>query len=105
MLDMSLMRAVWVDPVARTARAQAGCLLGDVDRETQLHGLATVLGFVSNTGLSPSKSMGKQCAPSRSRSRQPHADLVEVPEQILEIGVHAVGPGPLEFLATVASRQ
>ena len=32
------------------AHAQAGCLLGDVDRETQLHGLAAVLGFVSNTG-------------------------------------------------------
>ena len=32
------------------ARAQAGCLLGDVDRETQLHGLAAVLGFVSTTG-------------------------------------------------------
>jgi FAD/FMN-containing dehydrogenase len=51
MLDMSLMRGVWVDPVARTARAQAGCLLGDVDRETQLHGLAAPLGFVSNTGI------------------------------------------------------
>jgi len=51
MLDMSLMRGVWVDPVTRTARAQAGCLLGDLDRETQLHGLAAVLGFVSNTGI------------------------------------------------------
>ena len=51
MLDMSLMRGVWVDPRARTARAQAGCLLGDVDRETQLHGLAAVLGFVSATGI------------------------------------------------------
>lgn len=51
MLDMSRMRGVWVDPDARTARAQAGCLLGDVDRETQLHGLAAVLGFVSNTGI------------------------------------------------------
>jgi FAD/FMN-containing dehydrogenase len=50
MLDMSLMRGVWVDPSAGMARAQAGCLLGDVDRETQLHGLAAVLGFVSNTG-------------------------------------------------------
>src|SRR6185369_8649133 len=29
---------------------QPGCLLGDVDRETQLHGLATVLGFISETG-------------------------------------------------------
>lgn len=51
MLDMSLMRGVWVDPGAGIARAQAGCLLGDVDRETQLHGLAAVLGFVSNTGI------------------------------------------------------
>jgi FAD/FMN-containing dehydrogenase len=51
MLDMSRMRGVWVDPATRTARAQAGCLLGDVDRETQVHGLAAVLGFVSNTGI------------------------------------------------------
>jgi len=51
MLDMSLMRGVWVDPRGRTARAQAGCLLGDVDREAQVHGLATPLGFVSNTGI------------------------------------------------------
>ena len=36
MLDMSLMRGVWVDPGRRIARAQAGCLLGDVDRETQV---------------------------------------------------------------------
>jgi FAD/FMN-containing dehydrogenase len=50
LLDMSLMRGVWVDPRRRLAHAQAGCLLGDVDRETQLHGLAAVLGFVSNTG-------------------------------------------------------
>jgi FAD/FMN-containing dehydrogenase len=51
MLDMSLMRGVWVDPTARIAHAQTGCLLGDMDRETQLHGLAAVLGFVSNTGI------------------------------------------------------
>jgi FAD/FMN-containing dehydrogenase len=51
MLDMSRMRGVWVDATTRAARAQAGCLLGDVDRETQLHGLAAVLGFVSNTGI------------------------------------------------------
>ena len=51
MLDMSLMRGVWVNQNMRTAHAQAGCLLGDVDRETQVHGLAAVLGFVSNTGI------------------------------------------------------
>jgi FAD/FMN-containing dehydrogenase len=49
-LDMSLMRGVWVDPERRVVRVQAGCLLSDVDRETQVHGLATVLGFVSATG-------------------------------------------------------
>lgn len=51
MVDLSLMRGVSVDPAARTARAQAGCTLGDVDRETQAHGLAAVLGFVSATGI------------------------------------------------------
>ena len=32
MLDMSYMRGVWVDPGNQSAGAQAGCLLGDVDR-------------------------------------------------------------------------
>ena len=51
MIDTSLMRGVFVDPAAHTVRAQAGCTLGDVDRETQLHGQAAVLGFVSATGI------------------------------------------------------
>ena len=51
MLDLSLMRGVWVDRERRVAHARGGCLLGDVDRDTQLHGLAAVLGFVSQTGV------------------------------------------------------
>lgn len=51
LLDMSSMRGAWVDPDRRIAHAQPGCLLGDLDRETQIHGLATVLGFVSLTGI------------------------------------------------------
>lgn len=51
MLDLSPMRGVWVDAPSKMAHAQAGCLLGDVDRECQLHGLAPVLGFVSLTGI------------------------------------------------------
>jgi FAD/FMN-containing dehydrogenase len=51
MIDLSLMRGVWVDSAGRSARAQGGCTLGDLDRETQLHGLAAVLGFVSQTGI------------------------------------------------------
>lgn len=49
-VDLSRMRGVRVDPSVRTAHVQAGCLLSDVDRETQVHGLAAVLGFVSTTG-------------------------------------------------------
>jgi FAD/FMN-containing dehydrogenase len=51
MIDLSLMRGVWVDAARRSAWAQAGCTLADVDRETQAHGLAAVLGFVSATGI------------------------------------------------------
>ena len=51
MIDLSLLRGVWVDAQRQLVQAQAGCTLGDVDRETQLHGLATVLGFVSATGI------------------------------------------------------
>ena len=50
-LDMSRMRNVAVDPDARVAHVGPGCLLKDVDQATQQHGLATVLGFVSETGV------------------------------------------------------
>jgi FAD/FMN-containing dehydrogenase len=50
-LDMSGMRQVAVDPEARLAHVGPGCLLGEVDQATQAHGLATVLGFVSETGV------------------------------------------------------
>jgi FAD/FMN-containing dehydrogenase len=67
MLDMSLMRGVWVDPQRKVAHAQAGCLLGDVDRETQLHGLAAVLGFVSLTGITGLTLGGGFGYPTRRR--------------------------------------
>ena len=50
-LDMSGLRSVSVEVRARRATAEAGCILGDLDRATQHHGLATALGFVSLTGL------------------------------------------------------
>src|SRR5690349_16236943 len=50
-LDMSGMRGVWVDPAARTARAQGGALWSDVDRETAAFGLATTGGVISSTGV------------------------------------------------------
>lgn len=50
-LDMARMNAVTVDPRARLAYVHAGCLLRDVDAATQAHGLATVLGFISEVGV------------------------------------------------------
>ena len=50
-LDLSGMREVAVDPDAKVVHVGPGCLLGEVDEATQAHGLATVLGFVSETGV------------------------------------------------------
>src|SRR5439155_22589372 len=50
-IDLSPMRGIRVDPSARTARAQAGVLLGELDRETQAFGLAVPAGIVTTTGL------------------------------------------------------
>ena len=51
MLDLSPMKGMRVDPVRRTAQAQAGLTLGEFDHETQAFGLATTLGVVSVTGI------------------------------------------------------
>lgn len=50
-VDLSHMSGIHVDPVARTVRAEGGCLNADVDRETQAFGLAVTGGFVSHTGI------------------------------------------------------
>jgi FAD/FMN-containing dehydrogenase len=50
MIDLSKMRSVHVDPVRRTARAEPGCTLFDLDTECQVFGLAAPAGIVSNTG-------------------------------------------------------
>ncbi|MGQ0805697.1 MAG: FAD-binding oxidoreductase [Actinomycetota bacterium] len=50
-VDLSAMRAVWVDPDGPTAWVQGGALWGDVDHESQAHGLATTGGIVGHTGV------------------------------------------------------
>lgn len=50
-IDLSAMATVQVDATHRTARVQAGARWRDVDRATQVHGLATTGGEVSATGV------------------------------------------------------
>jgi hypothetical protein len=50
-IDLGPMKGIRVDPEAGTARAQAGVLWGELDRETQAFGLATTGGIVTHTGV------------------------------------------------------
>ena len=51
LIDLSSLKGVRVDPTSRRARANAGALWGEFDRETQLFGLATPGGRVTTTGV------------------------------------------------------
>ena len=50
-IDLSLMKGIWVDPVRRTVRAEGGVKWGEFDRETQAFGLATTGGTIADTGI------------------------------------------------------
>lgn len=51
MINLSQMNAVFVDPIKRTVRVEAGATIGEIDKETQKFGLATPVGIVSKTGI------------------------------------------------------
>ncbi|MDP8994143.1 MAG: FAD-binding oxidoreductase [Pseudomonadota bacterium] len=51
MIDLSPMKAVDVDPAARTARVEPGARWREVDEAAQAHGLATTGGTISDTGV------------------------------------------------------
>jgi FAD/FMN-containing dehydrogenase len=51
MIDLSPMKGIHVDPRTRMVRAQGGVLWRELNRETQLHGLATTGGVVGSTGI------------------------------------------------------
>jgi FAD/FMN-containing dehydrogenase len=52
MIDLSAMRSVHVDAQSRCARAEGGATWGDFDAATQVFGLATTGGLISDTGVS-----------------------------------------------------
>jgi hypothetical protein len=51
MIDLSLLKAVRVDPGARVARAAGGLLWRELDGATQRSGLATTGGIIGHTGI------------------------------------------------------
>src|SRR5215813_724323 len=51
MIDLAPMKGIHVDPKNRTARAQGGVTWAELNRETQIHGLAVTGGVVSSTGV------------------------------------------------------
>jgi FAD/FMN-containing dehydrogenase len=50
-IDLTRMKGVRVDPVARTAQVAGGCVWGEVDHATHAFGLATPAGIISTTGM------------------------------------------------------
>ena len=51
MIDLAPMQRIDVDPQRRTARVQGGVTWGQLNRESQLHGLAVTGGVISTTGV------------------------------------------------------
>jgi len=51
MIDLAPMKGIQVDPKSRSVRAQGGVTWGELNRETQAHGLAVMGGIVSSTGI------------------------------------------------------
>ncbi|MCW5979913.1 MAG: FAD-binding oxidoreductase [Bryobacteraceae bacterium] len=50
-IDLSGMNGVRVDPKARTARVEGGCMWKDVDHATHAFGMATPSGMIATTGV------------------------------------------------------
>ena len=50
-IDLGRLKGIRVDPVARTARVEPGCVLADVDHATHAFGLALPSGILGSTGI------------------------------------------------------
>ena len=73
-IDLSQMRGVTVDPTTRTARANGGAFLGELDVAAQAHGLVCPVGVIGHTGVAGlTLGGGRRSAPApvRADHRQP----------------------------------
>src|SRR5262249_34783136 len=61
MIDLAPMKGIHVDARNRTVRAQGGVTWAELNRETQLHGLAVTGGVVSSTGIAGLRLGGGLC--------------------------------------------
>jgi FAD/FMN-containing dehydrogenase len=50
-IDLTRMKGIRVDPASRRARVEGGVTWGELDRETQVFGLATTGGVIPSTGV------------------------------------------------------
>lgn len=50
-IDLSLMKGIFIDHKEKTVHVESGCTLGDVDHATQPFGLAVPSGIISTTGI------------------------------------------------------
>ena len=50
-IDLSEMKGIKVNPDTKTVQVEGGCTWGDVDKATHEHGMATVSGIMSTTGV------------------------------------------------------
>jgi FAD/FMN-containing dehydrogenase len=56
-IDLSRMKGLWIDPVRRTVRAEAGLTWGEVNHDLQTFGLGATGGYISITGI-PGLTLG-----------------------------------------------
>ena len=73
-IDLSEMRGVRVDPIAKTAQVAGGAWIGDLDWESEQYGLATPMG----SGAPRSRPRNSRTPPGRSTGLPPAAEAPEV---------------------------